>query len=114
MGGGAGALNDESIYTHTYTHTHSLSLSLPLPPPPPYTHTSITGYWDGKRCVFRANLKANVELERRNKSRLLETVLHVMTEKGPYVVIWPWSARLGSFQATAGSQDSDLCQKAIE
>ena len=29
---GAGALNDESIYTHTYTHTHTLSLSL-LPPP---------------------------------------------------------------------------------
>ena len=30
----AGALNDESIYTHTYT----LSLS---PPPPPHTHTHI-------------------------------------------------------------------------
>ena len=30
-GGRAGALNDESIYTHTYTHTHSLSLSF-LPP----------------------------------------------------------------------------------
>ena len=46
-GGGAGALNDESIYTHTYTHTHSLSLlpppSLsPIPSPPPYAHTSIT------------------------------------------------------------------------
>ena len=65
-GGGAGALNDESIYTHT----HSLSLLPPpsLSPSPLYTHTSITvlgreGYWDGKRCVFRADLKANVELE---------------------------------------------------
>ena len=41
------------------THTHTL---------PPYTHTSITvsgreGYWDGEKCVFRADLKANVELE---------------------------------------------------
>ena len=59
--------------THTHTHTHSLSLSpsfsLSLSLPfLPYTHTSITvygreGYWDGKRCVFRADLKANVELE---------------------------------------------------
>ena len=44
------------------THTHTLSLH------PTSTHTSITvsgreGYWDGKRCVFRADLKANVELE---------------------------------------------------
>ena len=29
-GGGAGALNDESIYTHIYTHTHTLSLSPPF------------------------------------------------------------------------------------
>ena len=81
--GGGGALSNESVYTHTYTHTLSLSLlpppslSLSLPPSLPsfsvlslplYTHTSITvsgreGYWDGKRCVFRADLKANVELE---------------------------------------------------
>ena len=42
-GGGAGALNDESIYTHTYTHTLSLlppPLSLSLSPPPPI-HTYI-------------------------------------------------------------------------
>ena len=63
-GGGAGALNDESIYTHTYAHTLSLSPSLS----PHNTHTSITvsgreGYWDGKRRVFRADLKANVKLE---------------------------------------------------
>ena len=63
-----GALNDESIYTHTYVHTLSLFLSLSLSLPAPYTHTSITvsgreGYWDEKRCVFRADLKANVELE---------------------------------------------------
>ena len=42
-----------------------LSLS---PFPPPFTHTSITvsgreGYRDGKRCVFRADFKADVELE---------------------------------------------------
>ena len=39
---GAGALNDESIYTHTYTHTLSLSslppLSLHLYPPPIHTY----------------------------------------------------------------------------
>ena len=29
-GGGAGALNDESIYTHTYTHALSLSSLPPL------------------------------------------------------------------------------------
>ena len=33
-----------------------------------HTHTPITvsgrgGYWDGKRCVFWANLTADVELE---------------------------------------------------
>ena len=42
---GAGAVIDESIYTHT--HTHTLSPSLPplsaSPSPLPYTHTSITG-----------------------------------------------------------------------
>ena len=42
------------IHTHTHAHTH--------------THTSITvsgreGYWDGKRCVCRADLKADVELD---------------------------------------------------
>ena len=69
-GGGAGALNDESIYTHTYTHTLSLSPPSPSlsPSPPPYTHTSVTvsgkeGYRDGKRCAFRENSKADVELE---------------------------------------------------
>ena len=40
-GGGAGALNDESIYTHTYTHTLSLSLLTP-PPPPPHTHIHLS------------------------------------------------------------------------
>ena len=64
---GAGALNDESIYKHTHTLSLSLSLSL-SPPPPTYTHTSITvsgreGYWDGKRCVFRADLKAKCTVE---------------------------------------------------
>ena len=61
--------------THTRIHTFSLSLSLtlpfplyPLPPPNTHSHTPITvsgreGYWDGKRCVFSADLKANVELE---------------------------------------------------
>ncbi len=41
-GGGAGALNDESIYTHTHTHTLSL---LPPPlslPPPPHTHIHLS------------------------------------------------------------------------
>ena len=38
-GRGAGALNDESIYTHTYTHTLSLSLSsLPTLSPPPHIY----------------------------------------------------------------------------
>ena len=52
-GGGARVLNDESIYTHT--HTHSLFPSI--------TVSGREGYWDGKRCVFRADLKADVELE---------------------------------------------------
>ena len=58
--GGGGHL---TMNPSTHTYSHSLS-----PPLRPYTHTSITvsgreGYWDGKRCVFRADLKANVELE---------------------------------------------------
>ena len=49
----------------THTHIHSFSLS---PSPHPPIHTSFTvsgreGYWDGKRCVFRADLKANVQFE---------------------------------------------------
>ena len=40
-GGGAGALNDESIYTHTYTHTLSLS-SLPLSLSLPHTHIHLS------------------------------------------------------------------------
>ena len=54
-GGGAGALNDESIYTHTlslslsHTSTHTT-----------HTHTTVTvsgkeGYWDRKRSVFIAD-----------------------------------------------------------
>ena len=47
---------------NAFTHTYTLSLSLS------HTHTSIRksvreGYWDGKRCVFRPDLKADVELE---------------------------------------------------
>ena len=66
-GGGERAHSTMNPSTHTHTHTHTLSLSL-SPPSLPYAHTSITvsgreGYWDGKRCVFRADLKANVELE---------------------------------------------------
>ena len=58
-GKGAGALNDESTYTHTHILSH---------PPPPHKHTSITvsgreGHWDGKRCVFRADLKVNIEFD---------------------------------------------------
>ena len=54
--GGGGRINNESIYKHT----HTLSLS--------HTNTPITvsgreGYRDGKRCVFTADLKADVELE---------------------------------------------------
>ena len=42
-GGGLGALNDESIYTHIYTHTLSLSLPLSLSPsPPPHTHIHLS------------------------------------------------------------------------
>ncbi len=43
-GGGAGALNDESIYTHTYTHTLSLSPPSPSlsPSPPPHTHIHLS------------------------------------------------------------------------
>ena len=40
-GGGAGALNDESIHTHIHTHTLSLSSLPPLSfslSLPPYTH----------------------------------------------------------------------------
>ncbi len=39
-GGGAGALNDESIYTYTYTHSLSppSPLSLSLFPPPIHTY----------------------------------------------------------------------------
>ena len=65
-GGGNGGTQR---WIHLHTHTYTLSLFLFLSPSyPPYTHTSITvsgkeGYWDGKRCVFRADLKANVELE---------------------------------------------------
>ena len=45
-GKGAGAFNDESIYTHTYTHALSLSLSppspsLPLPPLHTYIYHSV-------------------------------------------------------------------------
>ena len=47
------------------THTYSLSLPPSLSPPPPCTHTSITvsgrkGYWDGKRCVFRADISRTI------------------------------------------------------
>ena len=69
-GGGHSTMNPS---THTHTHTLSLSLSLTHSLSlPPFTHTSITvsgreGYWDVKRCVFRADLKANVELELRSE-----------------------------------------------
>ena len=46
-GGGAGALNDESIYTHIYTHTHTHTHSLSPPSPflslpPPTTHIHLS------------------------------------------------------------------------
>ena len=64
-GGGHSMMNPS---THTHIHILSSSPLFLLPPPPHYTHASITvsereGSWDGKRCVFRADLKANVELE---------------------------------------------------
>ena len=45
-GGGAGALNDESIYTHIHTHPHSLSLSSlsSLPPLSPAPSPPIQSY----------------------------------------------------------------------
>ena len=58
--------------THTHTHTHSLSppllLPLPLPPLPPihtYIYHSVRKrrLLGREKCVFRANLKAIVELE---------------------------------------------------
>ena len=69
-GGGRGGHSTMNPSTRTHTHTHTLSLSslppLSLPLPPPSIHTYIY-HWDGKRCVFRADLKANVELERRSE-----------------------------------------------
>ena len=59
-GGGAGALNDKSIYTHTYTHTLSLSisllppLSLPLPPP---IHTYIYHSVRKRRLLGREKMR---------------------------------------------------------
>ena len=53
-GGGAGALNDESIYTHTYTHT--LSLSPPSPSPPPI-HTYIYHSVRKRRLLGREKMR---------------------------------------------------------
>ena len=53
-------------HTHTHIHTHINTNTHTHKRAP--THASITvsgreGYWDGKRCVFRADLKANVKSE---------------------------------------------------
>ena len=60
---GGGGINDGSIYTHTYSPSFSLSLTHIHT----NTHLSITvsgpeGYWARTRCIFRADLKADVEL----------------------------------------------------
>ena len=56
-----GGVNDESIYTHTHTlslsHTHIHTHTQPI------TVSEREGYWEGKRCVLRADLNADVELE---------------------------------------------------
>ena len=49
-----------NTHTHTHTHTHAHTHTHK------HTHTQLSGregYWDRKRCIFRADLKANVELE---------------------------------------------------
>ena len=52
-------------FTHTHTHTHTRKHT--------HTHThnmsGREGYWDGKRYIFRASLKADVELEWRSEVR---------------------------------------------
>ena len=56
MGGGESIMNPFRLHAHIHSLSHT------------ETHTSTTvsgreGYWDGKRCIFRADLKADVELE---------------------------------------------------
>ena len=47
------SLSHTLTHTHTHTHTHTQTVTVPRR----------ESYWDGKRCAFRATLKADLELE---------------------------------------------------
>ena len=55
-------------YTHSLSHTHTRTHARTRAHARTHTHThtsitvsGIEGYWDGKRCVFRADVKVDAE-----------------------------------------------------